>query len=216
MRDRGYVRASRARFAEVVNTVMEASASPVRYDPRSYEAMGVDTEPMRNVARVLADKLDKRQFVVMDAEWTRRTIDAEMQAAAARRDATFAALQKADQRLRGIAQDARRSKAANAKLPPNLRLSPGRVLAQKAQDLVMSRMLSVRRNRLATRFVDEATLTALRHIAAASQCRKRRRTHRRLHRCLRRRRNPQRRPGHHRRRDWRSRQGQRRAGRRAP
>lgn len=168
MRDRGYVRASRARFAAMVNTVMEDSASPVRYDPRSYEAMGVDTEPMRNVARVLADKLDKRQFVVMDAEWTRRTIDAEMQAAAARRDATFAALQNTDQRLRDIAQDAKRSKAANAKLPANLRLSPGRVLARKAQDLVMNRMLGVRRDRLATRFVDEATLTALRHIAAAT------------------------------------------------
>lgn len=168
MRDRGYVRASRARFAAVVNEVMEGSASPVRYDARSYEAMGVNAEPMRNVARILADKLDKRQFVVIDAEWTRRTIDAEMQIAAARRDATFAALQDADQRLRGIAQEARRSKLANARLPPHLRLSPGRVLAQKAQDLVMSWMLGVRRDRLATRFVDEATLAALRHVASAT------------------------------------------------
>lgn len=95
MRSRGYVKASRERFAGVVNDVMREAGRPVRYDSRSYRDMGLDVAPMRNVRRMLADKLDKRSFVAMDADWTRRMIDAEMEAAAARRDLSFTRLAEA-------------------------------------------------------------------------------------------------------------------------
>lgn len=168
MRDRRYVRASRERFAAVVNEVMAGSASGVRCDPRSYKDMGLDVAPMRNVARILADKLGRRSFVVMDADWTRKMIDTEMQAAAARRDRTFLDLQEADRRMQDTARQAQRSAAANARLPTHLRLTPGRVIARKASEAVMTKLLDLRRDRLAARFADETTLQALQHVAAAT------------------------------------------------
>jgi len=168
MRDRGYVKLSRARFGAVVNEVMEASGNTVRYDARSYKDMGLQIAPMRNVSRILADKLDKRTFVVMDAEWTRKMIDAEIQAAASRRDATFIKLQEAELQMQDAARNAQSALRANARLPKHLRLTPGRALGREAATAVMAKILAVRRDRLATRFVDEATSSALRQVAEAT------------------------------------------------
>ncbi len=168
MRDRGYVKLSRARFSDVVNEVMAASGNAVRYDPRSYKDMGLDVAPMRNVTRILADKLDKRTFVVMDAEWTRKMIDAEIQAAATRRDATFVKLQEVEVRMQQAARNAHAATMANDRLPKHLRLTPGRALGRGAATAVMDKILAVRRDRLATKFVDEATLSALRQVAEAT------------------------------------------------
>jgi len=152
----------------VVNHVMAASGSAVRYDPRSYKDMGLEVAPMKNVTRILADKLDKRSFVVMDAEWTRRMVDAEMTAAAARRSEAFVKLQESELALVKMAQDAERSKAANLKLPKEKRLSPLRQMSRAASQASLQSIARMRRNRLATAFLDESLETALTHVAAAT------------------------------------------------
>ena len=168
MRDRGYVKKARARLSEVVNQVMEGSGTAVRYDPRSYKDMGLDVEPMRNVTRILADKLDKRSFVVMDAEWTRRMVDAEMTAASARRSEAFVKLQEAELELARLAREAEKSKAANLKLPKHRRVSPLRQVGKAASEAGLRSMAQMRRSRLATAFVDESVAAALEHVAAAT------------------------------------------------
>ena len=168
MRERGYVKAERERFAETVNAVMSEGGGAVRYDPRSYRDMGLDTAPMRNVSRILSDKLGKRRFVVMDAEWTRKVIDAEMQAAAARRDETFQALQAAESRIIEASRDARASAKANARLPPDLRVGVAGAFVRGVAEVALRRTLEIRRDRLAQRFADEAVLTALANVAAAT------------------------------------------------
>ncbi len=168
MRDRGYVKKSRQRFADIVNRVMEASGRPVRYDARSYKDMGLDAAPMRNVSRILADKLGTRSFVVMDAEWTRRMIDAEMQAAATRREGTFAALAASERALAESARATTAGRRAAARLPAALRPSLLRTLGREAAGLAARKVLEARRDALARRFEDEAALKALRHIEAAT------------------------------------------------
>ena len=163
MRERGYVKKSRARLAEVVNDVMSQSKSAVRYDPRSYRDMGLDVAPMRNVARVLAEKLGKRSFVVMDADWTRKMIDAEMQAAAARRSTAFVQLQEAESELHEAAKASEREATARRGKSPFV----GK-LAKAASDAAFEAVLKVRRDRLAARFVSESTAATLEHIAKAT------------------------------------------------
>lgn len=168
MRDRAYVKLSRSRFATIVNAVMEESGNKVRYDPRSYKDMGLDVKPMRNVTRILADKINTRSFVVMDADWTRKMIDAEIQAAAARRDATFVKLQEAEHRLQEAARHSKEIEKANQRLPRHLRLPPGRILSEKLASSLMTKIQENQRDRLATKFADEATLSALEHVAKAT------------------------------------------------
>ena len=163
MRDRNYVKKSRARLADVVNDVMSESKSGVRYDPRSYRDMGLDVAPMRNVARVLADKLGRRSFVVMDAEWTRKMIHAEMMAAAARRTAAFVELQEAEAELHEAAKASEREVMGRRGKSPFV----GK-LAKAASDAAFEAVLKVKRDRLAARFVSESTAATLEHIAKAT------------------------------------------------
>ena len=163
MRDRNYVKKSRTRLADVVNSVMSESKSGVRYDPRSYRDMGLDVAPMRNVARVLADKLGRRSFVVMDAEWTRKMIHAEMMAAAARRTAAFVDLQEAESELHEAAKKSEREAMARRGKAPFV----GK-LAQAAADVAFQAILKVKRDKLAAQFVSESTEATLEHIAKAT------------------------------------------------
>ena len=52
MRERSWVKKSRARFAEIVNDVMIEHKVGIRYDARSYKDMGLDVTPMAHVSRV--------------------------------------------------------------------------------------------------------------------------------------------------------------------
>ena len=168
MRSRGYIKVARARFSDITNAVMEKHGVGVRYDPRSYKDMGLDVKPMEHVARILTDKSRTQAFAVMDPEWTRKMIDAEMAAAALRRDETYQALRRTEDRL----QEATRSLAslgkANAKLPRRLRLSPGHMLGRKVAGTLAAKWMEVERNRLATRFVEESTIRTLDHVIDAT------------------------------------------------
>jgi hypothetical protein len=168
MRDRGWVRRARARFSEITNEVMERSGNEVRYDPRSYKDMGLDVAPMKHVNRIIADKTKSQQFVVMDAEWTRKMIDEEIKDAAIRRDATFRALVRTEQRLVETARGAAHLAKTNDRLPPHLRMGPGRLAGTRLGSMVVTRLLKIERERLVTKFVDEATERTLKHVIEAT------------------------------------------------
>jgi len=163
-RDRDYVRDTRKRFAETANEVLRAHGYDVRYDPRSYKDMGLETEPMKHVSRVVADKAKVRDFVVLDAAWTRRLIDQEMNAAAVERDKTYMELKAVEKKLSGLANDIRKLKEVNAKLPDKMKLSPmSRLSVNRAKELSQE-MLEVEHAKIAQRFADEATARTIQHI----------------------------------------------------
>ncbi len=87
---------------------------------------------------------------------------------ATRRDQTFLKLQEAEQRMQDAARDVRSLNKANARLPRHLRLTPGQVMVKEVAQKVMGKILTVRRDRLATKFMDEATLSALQQVAEAT------------------------------------------------
>jgi hypothetical protein len=168
MRERGWVKKSRARFAAIVNNVMVENGLGVRYDPRSYKDMGLDVTPMANVSRILTDKSKTRSFVVMDAEWTRRMIDAEMQEAALRRDDTYQQLREVERQIQEGARKSKAPKLANEHLPKGMRLSPGHKLTPWMAERLSAGLLEMERERLACKFIDEATGRALSHVIEAT------------------------------------------------
>jgi hypothetical protein len=181
MRDRSWIKRARARFSEITNEEMERGGKNVRYDPRSYKDMGLDVAPMKHVNRILADKTKSRQFVVMDAEWTRKMIDEEIRNAAIRRDATFRDLVLTEQRLAGTARGAAHIAKTNDRLPPHLRMGPGRLVGTQLGSMVIARLLRIERERLATKFVDEATERTLKHIVEATTMAPRNQARGRIH-----------------------------------
>ena len=168
MRHYGFVKESRARFAQVANAVLEKSTCKVRYDPRSYRDMGLDVEPMVNVSRIFADKMKSHDFVAMDVEWTRRMIKQEMEAAALARDKTLRQLAKVEKQLREATRDIRRPNTANRNLPPSLRVGPDSIITPKAAETIVASILRNQRDRLAEQFVRENTRRAIAHVVAAT------------------------------------------------
>jgi hypothetical protein len=169
--DRGWIKTSRRRFAGIVNAVMSQEGVKVRYDPRSYKDMGLDVTPMANVSRILADKTRSREFVVMDAEWTRRAIDAEMREAAMRRDATYLELREVERQIANGLRAAKSPKRANASLPKTMQLAHNHRLDRRFGTRLAEGVLKVERDRLATKYVDDATERALTTVIEATSSR---------------------------------------------
>lgn len=167
-KDRGYVKATRERFAEVTNAVLERHGCKVRYDARSYKGMGLDIEPMKNVDRVLSDKARTHDFVVLDPEWTRKLVDREMQVAAVERDRTYRQLKKVEKQLAEVAKDVKRPLKANRKLSKDMKLSPLNRMSEAAARAIGKRMLEAQRERLAQRFADENVRRTLQHVIDAT------------------------------------------------
>ena len=172
MRERGYIKSSRARFAQIVNDVMVEHGLGVRYDPRSYADMGLNVAPMANVSRILSDKAKTRSFVVLDAEWTRRMIDAEMQDAAARRTDTFQRLSRVEDDLKKATKGINGTRTPNRHLPRHLHVSTGHQMGGRLASALSAAMLRIERDHLASAFVDEATERTLTHILAATSLKK--------------------------------------------
>ncbi len=168
MRRRDWVKDSRKRFAAIVNDVMVEEGIDVRYDPRSYKDMGLDVAPMKNVNRILADKSRSREFVVMDPEWTRRMIDAEMREASIRRDGTYLRLREVERNIQEGLRHTKAPRRANGKLPRSMRLSPTHRMSRTMAERLADGVLRVERDRLATRFVDEATERTLKQVIEAT------------------------------------------------
>ncbi|NHN86941.1 hypothetical protein GOB93_20520 [Acetobacter musti] len=162
------VKKRRIRFAEIVNRVMKEEQSSVRYDPRSYEAMGLDVAPMRNVRRVVADKARGAKFVVMDAEWTRRMIAQEIMAVAERRDMAWARIQDSEHEIELAAKGYSRTRRGNKRLPVSVCLSEHDVLSSEKSRLVLAERRRIERDRLSRRVRNEATLRTLTLIIKAT------------------------------------------------
>lgn len=169
MRDRGWVKRARSRFAEITNDVMIEAGRGVRYDPRSYKDMGLDASPMKNVKRIITDKAKDQTFVVMDAEWTRRMIDLEMRDAAIRRSATFQAMVRNETLLEQASKSAAAAEKAQARLPAHLRMGMPMRLGTALSQRVTTAVLEGERERLGRRFVEEATERTLRNVMDATR-----------------------------------------------
>mgnify|MGYP003664950197 FL=1 len=74
IRDIGFVPMLRQRFADAVNVELEAAGMRRRYDPRSYEKMGIDKRPGEHLG-VAAAALERKGVVTVKG---RRNVAAEM------------------------------------------------------------------------------------------------------------------------------------------
>jgi hypothetical protein len=85
-----FVVSERQRVADIVNARMAATGNPVRYDPRSYKAMGLDVEPMKSIPRIVADRARSGSIAVLDKHRLKREIEAELDRLARERAPDFA------------------------------------------------------------------------------------------------------------------------------
>ena len=92
----------RKRFATSVNDVMAKIDKTVKFDHRSYEAMGLNVDPMKSVYRITHDRMNDGKLVIQDVEWTRRMVAVKMREAAVKRDPDMIRLQQTARELEGL------------------------------------------------------------------------------------------------------------------
>ncbi len=163
----------RKSFSEVVNTFLERddvkdkSGAAVRYDARSYKDMGVDAVPMRSINRIVADKLKGGKQTVLDGDYTKRMITAELREAAAKRQKDVMELIALDDVLRATAETGR-PQAMNGKLPKELRVSPWANPSKAALGVASRKILEARHAALQIDVMERATTASLERIIAAT------------------------------------------------
>lgn len=91
---RGFVENERKRFTSIVNTQMESSGVPIRYDHRSYKAMGLEVNAMSSVKRMLLEKSKAGERVILDAGRTKRLVDHEIARIARERSTDLAEVER--------------------------------------------------------------------------------------------------------------------------
>lgn len=74
-----FVADERKRFAHTVNAQMGASGVPVRYDHRSYKAMGLPVEAMKSIKGMILEKSKAGKRLVLDTGQTKRLVDLEIE-----------------------------------------------------------------------------------------------------------------------------------------
>lgn len=110
-----FVADERKRFAKIVNAQMEASKVAVRYDHRSYKAMGLEVEAMGSVKGMILKKAEAGERLVLDPGQTRRLVAHEIERLARERatdlgevDRVKRAVRQGASRLTRLDQEARR------------------------------------------------------------------------------------------------------------
>ena len=73
-----FIAEERKRFAQAVNAQMHASGVPVRYDHRSYKAMGLPVEAMKSVKGMILEKSKAGERLVIDSGQTKRLVEIEI------------------------------------------------------------------------------------------------------------------------------------------
>ncbi len=170
---RDFISKMRKSFSEVVNAVLERDdvkdkgGLAVRYDARSYKDMGVDTVPMRSINRIVADKLKDGKLTVLDGDYTKRMITAELREAAAKRQKGVMELIALDDVLRATAETGR-PQAMNGKLPKDLRVSPWANPTKAALKVASRKILEARHAALQIDVMERATTASLERIIAAT------------------------------------------------
>lgn len=89
-----FVKDQRKRFSDIVNERMAAVGNPVRYDHRSYRAMGLETQAMKSITRIIKDKAKKGSRVVLQYAQTKREVEAEIDRLARERAPEFAEISR--------------------------------------------------------------------------------------------------------------------------
>ncbi len=145
----------------------DKGGAAVRYDARSYKDMGVDAVPMRSINRIVADKLKGGKQTVLDGDYTKRMITAELREAAAKRQKDVMELIALDDVLRATAETGR-PQAMNGKLPKELRVSPWANPSKAALKVASRKILEARHAALQIDVMERATTASLERIIAAT------------------------------------------------
>jgi len=146
-----FVKDQRKRFSDVVNERMAAVGNPVRYDHRSYKAMGLEVDAMKSISRIIKDKAKAGDRVVLDYAQTKRDVEAEIQRLARERAPDFAEVSKIRAAVRAGDRELRQLEKEGAflKKKPILRRGAHAVktyVKRKALDYARTRALHVERS----------------------------------------------------------------------
>ena len=176
--NRRFIPDLRRTFAEISNGVLtredvrDAEGAPVRYDHRSYKDMGVDAVPMRSIERIVADKLaDKLKdghVTVLDGDYTRKMIAAEIRRAAAQRDKRVLALIALDKALEVVIREPSKARFANRRLPCEMRISPLAQLSKSTLRAASKRLMAAHRAALKLDVMERSTAASLTQVMEAT------------------------------------------------
>lgn len=169
MQARDFIPNMRKKYAETVNQVMAESGIDVRYDPRSYAAMGLNEKPMENINRIISDKMKSKKFIVMDSEWTRRQINLSIKQAAQERSKSWMRIQEVEKNIRDSAVRFQSISRRVNSLPNEIRPSDNQVRKAQHNELMTLERLKLERKRLAQQFANEATIKTLQNIIDATE-----------------------------------------------
>ena len=170
---RDFIPTIRKEFSETVNAVLarddvkDAEGQKVLYDARSYKSMGVDAVPMRSINRIVADKMKDGQLTVLDGDYTRRMITAELRDAAAKRQDGVLELIALDEVLQATAATTRPHEQ-NGRLPSELRISPWSNPGKAALKAAGRKIMEARHAALQIDVMERATTASLDRITAAT------------------------------------------------
>ena len=163
----------RKTFSDISNEVLtredvrDAEGAPVRYDHRSYKDMGVDAVPMRSINRIVADKLKDGQITVLDSDYTRKMITAELRQAAAQRNKEVLEVIALDKALRQVVRDPK-GRASNARLPRNMRVSPLAQVSKARLEAASRLIMEARHGALRVDVMERSTAAALTRVIDAT------------------------------------------------
>ncbi len=169
VRKRSFVGDMRKRFASCVNEVMATVDAQVRFDPRSYKAMGLDVAPMESVYRVTADRLHDGKLVIQDVEWTRRMVAVKMREAAIARDPDVEKLRRTTKALEELRSAWPNLKAINARVGPKSRLASLAGFTRKSFAQVISHRIALEHAIVERRVVGAAELAVCREVMEAAR-----------------------------------------------
>ncbi len=170
---RDAITTTRKAFSDAANAVLERddvrseSGEKVRYDPRSYADMGVDVVPMRSIDRIVADKVKSGGLTVLDGDYTKRMIAAELRDAAEKRDEKVLELVALEGAIRE-ATGPGRPQDKNGKLPPELRISPLTWVMKSTLKVAGRRILETRHAMLGIDVMERATTVSIERVIAAT------------------------------------------------
>ena len=174
MRKRTAVADLRRHAAEVVNAelaknpVKDVNGKAVRYDPRSYKDMGLAVTPAKSISRIVADKVKGGRLTVLDGDYTRKMIEAEMVHAAERRQKDVVALLALDATLRELAEKPSMAQALNSRLPPGMRVSTSAALAGKTVKAIAHLVIKARFDALSVDIMERSSLASLQRVVEAT------------------------------------------------
>ena len=171
--NRRFIPELRAGFAGIVTTVLDrdgvkdAAGAPVRYDPRSYKDMGVDAVPMKAIDRIVADKMKDGKATILDGDYTRRLITAELRDAAAKRDKKVMDLIALDTALRA-SSTTKRPQDRNRNLPREMRISPWALVTGAMIRAAARPLMEAKHRALQIDVMERAATASLEMIIAAT------------------------------------------------